>query len=190
MTQDHPGKGPTRRGGQRPELNGQRDGTDHAAAPGERPGHERPDPRGQRPDPQQRRTRAPEQRDGVRQGPDREQRQQRTARDVPARIHDDRGAGAGERRERAVGDPRQGTERRGAQGREAEVALGRIGPQAQQDDRPQRPDREARERGPVDEGEVPGDLLGRHREECSRTATGVERGGQWHTAAAARAGDP
>ena len=84
-------------------------------------------------------------------------------------------------------DPRQPAERRSAQGREAQVALRRISPQAQQDDRPERAHCEARERGPVDEGEVPGDLLGRHREECSRTAIGVERAGRDTAAAAAAA---
>ena len=94
-------------------------------------------------------------------GQDAERSQGGPARAVPGRVDDDRRV-AQRVRQRAIGDPGQEPEADRAGRREAQVAGGRRRSPAEQDDRRVGPERQAGQHGPVDEGEVLGDLRRGH----------------------------
>ena len=92
--------------------------------------------------------------------------ERRPARRIPGRVGHDRGA-PGLVGQGAVGQPGEDPEPDRAGGREAEVAAGRVGPPPEQDHGRVRSEGEAGQHGPVDEGEVLGDLRGGHEAECT-----------------------
>ena len=162
MAEDHRGEHAAGRDREDHQLEQERDREQRAAGPGQgaehqrRPGGEQPgggDPRG---------AVAPCERDDVDGGDPVKAASAMRRGLVEGRVDPDRRAGRGDR-QRLVGEDGEDAEDDRAGRGEGEEPAGRVGPQPGEDDRRERPDRQAGQDRPVDEREVLRDSFRRHR---------------------------